>query len=363
MARKGSPEYKEARKQARRETFNSRSVFPKLVAAQRAHNEYSRRHTVGRRDGPTTSRLGAETNRKFAEYNAAFDAGVERRMGKTAHVPAGHANGGQFTGPRGNPPSGSIKPKSRKPKPETLKALRHTGKDIDPYGPPDPRDLRYAYGTDKLSRALQDYTMDRLKMAADKVQREHPGTKPTSRAKKQALIDYIVKYHNAPSQPAPPKAAPKPRAPRKPKAPSRPLYGGPMPAEQAISEYERELARIPTSAPDYPNAKKRLTALRNKRLRAAGASIPKAAPRPRAPRAKVPSGAAADFRPSGMSAEEWNRAQKIYRKSGRMPTRMNRVQDHYPHAGKRTGRTRAQSTVEYLDARGAHARHKRARGG
>lgn len=68
-------------------------------------------------------------------------------------------------------------------------------------------------------------------------------------------------------------------------------------------------------------------------------------------------------RPSGMSAEEWNRAQKIYRKSGRMPTRMNRVQDHYPHAGKRTGRTRAQSTVEYLDARGAHARHKRARGG
>jgi hypothetical protein len=77
---------------------------------------------------------------------------------------------------------------------EPLEAIRHTGKNIDPYGPPNPQDLIYAYGEDKLGRALQDYTMDRLKMAVETIQREHPGTKPASKAKKSALIEYIVQY-------------------------------------------------------------------------------------------------------------------------------------------------------------------------
>jgi hypothetical protein len=77
---------------------------------------------------------------------------------------------------------------------EPLVAIRHTGKNIDPYGPPNPQDLIYAYGEDKLGRALQDYTMDRLKMAAENIQREHPGTKPRSKSSKAALIDYIVEY-------------------------------------------------------------------------------------------------------------------------------------------------------------------------
>jgi hypothetical protein len=77
---------------------------------------------------------------------------------------------------------------------EPLEAIRHTGKNIDPYGPPNPQDLIYAYGEDKLGRALQDYTMDRLKMAVETIQREYPGTKPASKTKKSALIDYIVEY-------------------------------------------------------------------------------------------------------------------------------------------------------------------------
>jgi hypothetical protein len=82
----------------------------------------------------------------------------------------------------------------RKVPSEPLVALRHTGAHIDPFAPPDPKTLMYVYGEDKLGRALENYTMDLLKEAADNIQREHPGTKPASKTKKSALIDYIVEY-------------------------------------------------------------------------------------------------------------------------------------------------------------------------
>jgi hypothetical protein len=50
------------------------------------------------------------------------------------------------------------------------------------------------YGYHQLGRALQDYTLDRLKQTADKIQAAHPGTKPKSKSSKQAVIDYIVAY-------------------------------------------------------------------------------------------------------------------------------------------------------------------------
>jgi hypothetical protein len=77
---------------------------------------------------------------------------------------------------------------------EPLVALRHTGAHIDPLAPPNPKTLIYVYGEDKLPRALQDFGMDLLKEAADNIQREHPGTKPASRTRKSALIEYIVQY-------------------------------------------------------------------------------------------------------------------------------------------------------------------------
>jgi len=64
----------------------------------------------------------------------------------------------------------------------------------DPSAPPDPKWLTLAYGHHQLARALQDYTLDMLKMTADRVQAEHPGTRPANRGRKAAVIDYIVKY-------------------------------------------------------------------------------------------------------------------------------------------------------------------------
>jgi hypothetical protein len=77
---------------------------------------------------------------------------------------------------------------------EPLEPLRYSQRPIDPFAPPDPQELRYVYGDDKLGRALQDYTLYMLKQTAERVQAEHPGTKPTSKSSKAAIIDYIVKY-------------------------------------------------------------------------------------------------------------------------------------------------------------------------
>jgi hypothetical protein len=48
------------------------------------------------------------------------------------------------------------------------------------------------YGDDKLSHALQDYTLALLKVTVEGIQALHPGTKPKS--SKAAVIAYIVEY-------------------------------------------------------------------------------------------------------------------------------------------------------------------------
>jgi hypothetical protein len=69
----------------------------------------------------------------------------------------------------------------------------------DPFKAPDPAMLSQLYGKDQLGKALRGYTMDMLKKTAQKVQDEHPGTKPTSKASRDGLIAYIVGNWDAPS--------------------------------------------------------------------------------------------------------------------------------------------------------------------
>lgn len=65
---------------------------------------------------------------------------------------------------------------------------------VDPFAPPDPATIIDVYGRDQLARALQDYMLDSLKQTAAAIERANPGTKPSNRSKKQAVIDYIVTY-------------------------------------------------------------------------------------------------------------------------------------------------------------------------
>jgi hypothetical protein len=110
-------------------------------------------------------------------HNPTFASRIQR-----LHLELG---GGQAGGTRGG---------TKKQPKEPLIALRHTGKDIDPYAPPDPADLKYVYGDDKLARALDDYSLEKLKKTSAKIEAAHPGTRPKNKSSKQSVIDYIVQF-------------------------------------------------------------------------------------------------------------------------------------------------------------------------
>lgn len=62
----------------------------------------------------------------------------------------------------------------------------------DIYGPPDPVFLYRLYGKDQLRLALGVFSISLLKEASEKLEQEHPGTKPKSKTRKADIIDYIV---------------------------------------------------------------------------------------------------------------------------------------------------------------------------
>lgn len=63
---------------------------------------------------------------------------------------------------------------------------------IDPYAPLDAYRLNAAYGPHQLRQALSVYSLAKLKQALAAVEGRNPGTKPTNRSRKDAIIDYIV---------------------------------------------------------------------------------------------------------------------------------------------------------------------------
>ena len=69
---------------------------------------------------------------------------------------------------------------------------RVEGYEFNPFAPVDPEFLLKVYGAEQLPLALDEYTLVRLKEAAEILMRKHPGTKPKSRASKDGVIAYIV---------------------------------------------------------------------------------------------------------------------------------------------------------------------------
>ncbi len=70
---------------------------------------------------------------------------------------------------------------------------------VDPkrFGPDkllDPYLIQYAYGDDVLRTILDGYSATRLKEAAAIVAERNPGTRPVNRSRKDALIEYIIRY-------------------------------------------------------------------------------------------------------------------------------------------------------------------------
>lgn len=65
---------------------------------------------------------------------------------------------------------------------------------IDPHAPLDPYILIRLYGGHQLRAALDGYTLASLKEASATTQERNPGTKPTNKGRKDAIIDYIVEH-------------------------------------------------------------------------------------------------------------------------------------------------------------------------
>jgi hypothetical protein len=76
---------------------------------------------------------------------------------------------------------------------------RHIGThDANPGAAPDPAYLLELYGPDQLPLALARYKLPDLKLAAELVQQRNPGTKPTNKGNRDALIAYIARYVTGP---------------------------------------------------------------------------------------------------------------------------------------------------------------------
>lgn len=81
-----------------------------------------------------------------------------------------------------------------------LTPRRHVGaREANPGAAPDPYYLFELYGADQLPLALGRYKLADLKLAAQLVQQRHPGTKPTSKTSREALMAYIIQHVATPA--------------------------------------------------------------------------------------------------------------------------------------------------------------------
>ena len=77
----------------------------------------------------------------------------------------------------------------------TLVPIKHVqGRELNPAEPLDPYFLFEVYGPAQLPTALSIFPVAKLKEGAAIVERRYPGTRPTNRGQKQALINYMVQW-------------------------------------------------------------------------------------------------------------------------------------------------------------------------
>ncbi len=116
------------------------------------------------------------------ERNPAFVGKVERLY--AASTPA-------------KAPATKREPKPRLPKTALvdLVPIKHVaGFEFNPAAPMDPYLLHEAFGANQLRTILEALPLAKLRESAAKVERRNPGTRPTNRTQKTALIEYITKY-------------------------------------------------------------------------------------------------------------------------------------------------------------------------
>jgi hypothetical protein len=87
---------------------------------------------------------------------------------------------------------GTSKAKRMVDRPKLTPIAKVEGYVPDPFAPLDPYFMLKIYGVEQFPLALEEQTLVSLKFAAKKLMESHPGTKPTSMARKDDVIAYIV---------------------------------------------------------------------------------------------------------------------------------------------------------------------------
>lgn len=95
------------------------------------------------------------------------------------------------TGTRGRGRGGSG---TKEPAVNLIPVKHVEGYEINLAAPLDPYFLYELYGSEQFPIALGLYSATRLKEAVAIVQERHPGTKPSNRSRKDALVEYIIRY-------------------------------------------------------------------------------------------------------------------------------------------------------------------------
>jgi len=129
-----------------------------------------------------TSALGAN---KDAAITAAIEAVTERLAGDRAFQQSLHQKYQELEAISAPIPKADHGPAPMPINPPSLD-------EYTPYGKFDPYKVLHEYGHDQLRAVLVRASQALLREAVGIVQLRKPGTKPTSRANKAAMVDYIV---------------------------------------------------------------------------------------------------------------------------------------------------------------------------
>jgi len=169
------------------------AVKERSAAATRHLCETLHLETLAPKDLSYLALALAEVASQEAERNTEFNRRI-RELFETITPPKKAA--------KPQPPSSSLwKQPTKEELMAPLKAVGSVDESrIAPYAPPDPYALLDLFGVEQLPRALYLRTLANLKRAVPFVQAQHPGTRPTSMAKKDAIVEYIMRYVTQPSE-------------------------------------------------------------------------------------------------------------------------------------------------------------------
>ena len=152
---------------------------PPTVAQRATAATVQLRETFGFSNLKVMSTAIAEAAAEEAQQNSAFAERIRRIYQELSSNSQGKT-------------AGTRPPRSAQKKSSLTPIARVEGFQPDPFAPIDPYFYLKIYGPEQFPLALDEQTLVTLKVIAEKLMADNPGTKPKTKSKKVDVIDYIV---------------------------------------------------------------------------------------------------------------------------------------------------------------------------